>query len=167
MSLPEEKEDQSPVYPMVVVKVMGVKCRAVLDTLAGSSYVSAGLIDYIKAKKSGETTRDIEMMFVSAIKKISIYNVDIHDNVGKLVLEKVALSKVDRHELMKLPNPRYDQLKRKYKHLRTVTTNDTDTKALLPIHIVLGTGAYNNIKTATAPLLGNPGETMAELTKLG
>ena len=87
--------------------------------------------------------------------------------MGKLVLKKVALSKVDRHELMKLPNPRYDQLKRKYKHLRTVTTNDTDTKALLPIHIVLGTGAYNNIKTATAPLLGNPGEPTAELTKLG
>ena len=105
MSLPEEKKEQSPVYPMVVVEVMGVKCRAVLDTLAGSSYVSSGLIDHIRAKKSGDVTRNIEMMFVSTKKKISIYNLDIHDNAGNIVLEKVALSKVDRHELMKLPNP--------------------------------------------------------------
>ena len=88
MSLPEEKRDQSPVYPMVVVKVMGVQCRAVLDTLAGSSYVSAGLIDYIKAKKSGDVTCDIEMMFASTKKKISIYNIDIHDNAGNKVLER-------------------------------------------------------------------------------
>ena len=35
--IPEEQQEQSPIYPTVVVKVMGVQCRAVLDTLAWSS----------------------------------------------------------------------------------------------------------------------------------
>ena len=163
----EEKREQPPVYPMVVVKIMGVQCRAVLDTLAGSSYVSAGLIDYIKAKKSGDVTRDIEMMFCTKSQKMSIYKLDVHDNSGNLVLRKTEFSKVDRHELLKLPNPKYEQLKRRYSHLQPVIMDDMDTKPFLPVHIILGTGEYNNIKTATAPLLGNPGEPTAELTKLG
>ena len=34
----------SMIYPVVVVVVDGIKCRALLDTGAGSSYASAALV---------------------------------------------------------------------------------------------------------------------------
>ena len=39
--------EQGIVYPVVVVKVNGVKCRALLDTGAGNSYISSKLIDVL------------------------------------------------------------------------------------------------------------------------
>ena len=42
---------KSPViYPVVVVEVQEVKCRALLDTDAGSSNASAALIDSLKIR---------------------------------------------------------------------------------------------------------------------
>ena len=38
------------IYPVVIVEVQGVKCRALLDTGAGSSYASAALIDHLKIR---------------------------------------------------------------------------------------------------------------------
>ena len=38
------------IYPVVVVEVQGVKCRALPDTGAGSSYASAALIDRLKIR---------------------------------------------------------------------------------------------------------------------
>ena len=38
-------EKTAVIYPAVVVKVQGVKCRALLDTGAGSSYASAALLN--------------------------------------------------------------------------------------------------------------------------
>ena len=55
-SICEGKPDQmlvangnsSVVYPVVIVEVNGVRCRALLDTGAGSSYASAALLNRIK-----------------------------------------------------------------------------------------------------------------------
>ena len=38
-------ETQHMAYPVAVVKVNGLKCRALLDIGAGSSYASASLIN--------------------------------------------------------------------------------------------------------------------------
>ena len=38
-------EKRSVIYPVVIVEVEGIKCRALLDTGAGSSYASAALLD--------------------------------------------------------------------------------------------------------------------------
>ena len=45
------------IYPVVVVEVQGVKCRALLDTGAGCSYASAALIDHLKIRTQGITER--------------------------------------------------------------------------------------------------------------
>ena len=37
--------DSAVIHPVAVVEVQGVKCRALLDTGAGSSYASAALLD--------------------------------------------------------------------------------------------------------------------------
>ena len=42
--------DGPVVYPVVVVEVAGIKCRALLDSGAGSSYASAALLERIGAK---------------------------------------------------------------------------------------------------------------------
>ena len=39
------------IFPVVNVKVNGIECRALIDTGAGSSYVSAKLIDLLKIKQ--------------------------------------------------------------------------------------------------------------------
>ena len=43
----------------------------------------------------------------------------------------------------------------------------TTRKNQLPVHVILGTGEYARIKTQSKPQVGNDGEPVAELTKLG
>eukprot|EP00795_Rhopilema_esculentum_P001425 gene1425-15846_t len=45
--------------------------------------------------------------------------------------------------------------------------DDTDNKAELPIHLIIGASEYAKIKTETKPRLGKPGEPVGELTKFG
>ena len=44
--------------------------------------------------------------------------------------------------------------------------NDTDTKSSLPIHLILGASEYSKIKVQRLPRIGQPGEPIAELTRL-
>ena len=45
-------------YPVVVVEVNGIRCRALLDTGAGSSYASAALIErlHIRPRRKEQGT---------------------------------------------------------------------------------------------------------------
>ena len=45
--------------------------------------------------------------------------------------------------------------------------DDNDTKDKLLIHVILGISEYARIKTCSKPLVGGPGEPVAEETKLG
>ena len=47
----------SVTYPVVVVKVNGIKCRALLDTGAGSAYASSTLIDRLDIDDSRKEYR--------------------------------------------------------------------------------------------------------------
>ena len=55
----------------------------------------------------------------------------------------------------------------KYSHLKVVDIQGGDTKAQLPVHVVLGRGEYARIKTKNRPRIGNYGEPIVELIKLG
>ena len=59
--------DGPVVYPVVVVEVAGIKCRALLDSGAGSSYASAALLERIGAKPHHSGSRKIEMMLGRAV----------------------------------------------------------------------------------------------------
>ena len=50
------------VYPVVIVDVNGVKCRALIDTGAGSSYASSKLLDTVKAQPKKKEIRRVEML---------------------------------------------------------------------------------------------------------
>ena len=52
------------VYPVVVVEVDGFRCRALLDTGTGSSYVSTTLISKLNRKPDRKEYKRIEIMIM-------------------------------------------------------------------------------------------------------
>ena len=153
-------------HPVVVVEVNGVKCRALLDTGAGSSYASAALIDRLQARPQRSEIRQIEMMIGTVTKRIQLYNLSVSSVTSDFTLE-TEVTKVDRKELLTVDNPRYQETINKYPHLKGVRMEDRDDKQRLPVHLILGTSEYAKIKTETAPRVGRPGEPIAEKTKFG
>ena len=69
--------------------------------------------------------------------------------------------------MLSLLNPNYESVLGQYQHLRDIKMNDTDTKAELPIHLISGASEYIRIKVQEMPRVGQPGEPIAELTRLG
>ena len=159
-------ETQHVAYPVAVVKVNGIKCRALLDTGAGSSYASASLINRLGIPATRVENRKIEMMVHTAVRKIQVYNLKI-TNLEEDFEMCADVSKVDKDVLLSLENPKYEAMVNKYRHLSDLRLNDMDNKSELPVHLVLGTSEYSRIKTATKPRIGNPGEPVAEYTRLG
>ena len=156
----------SVVYPVVVVDVSGVKCCALIDTGVGSSYTSSTLLDKIKAKPQKNEMRLVEMMFGTSTNLFGIYDLKISDASGKFHIETDATC-IERHELLALDNPKYNEIIPNYEHLRGVIMQDTDIKERLPVHLILGAGDYSKMNTSSKPRVGTPGEPVAELTKLG
>ena len=70
-------ENRSVCYPVVVVEINGVKCHALLDTGAGSSYASNVLNNQLKIKPVKVEQRRIEMMIGSVTKNIELYKIRV------------------------------------------------------------------------------------------
>ena len=153
-------------YPVVVVSVNGVKCRALLDTGAGSSYASKTLLDRIKLKPIRKERRRIDMMMQSVTQKIEVYDVNIASIDDKFSLQ-AFVSKVEKDVLLSLPNPKYDGIISRFNHLKGITMDDKDKKTSLPIHLILGNSEYSKIKTGEKPRIGKSGEPVGELTSFG
>ena len=164
--MPVATEKRSVIYPVVIVEVEGIKCRALLDTGAGSSYASAALLDRLHKRAVRKEFRRIEMMMQATSKEIEVHDLTIRNTAGDYTLN-VEVTKVDRGVLLSLDNPKYERLTRHYSHLQGVEMEDNDKKAQLPVHLILGASEYTQIKTRTSPKIGNPGEPIAELTQLG
>ena len=58
-------------------------------------------------------------------------------------------------------------MQKKYAHLSDIIITAHDTKRDLPVHVILGAGDYTKIKIQERARLGQPGEPIAELTRLG
>ena len=109
------------------------------------------------------------MMMQASNREIAIYDVVISSLTGEFQLrtEVTEVTKVDRDTLLSLGNPQYKDLLEQYDHMKGVTMDDVDNKEELPVHLILGTNEYAQIKTETTPKIGKPGEPIAELTRLG
>ena len=153
-------------FPVVVVEVNGVRCRALLNTGAISSYASAALLDRVNSRPLRKTVRQIEMMMTTTRTNVKVHKINVTRLSGGFRLE-TEVTKVNRSVLLALDNPWYPTLITQYAHLQGVTIDDTDTKPQLPVHLILGISEYTKIKTKTAPKVGNPREPVVELTKLG
>ena len=160
------KGERESVFPIIVVKVNGVQCRALVDTGAGSSYASSTIINLIKVKPHSVTTRNIDMLLTTKQVRARKYKVTIAGMDSDYEMP-VELTEVDKNELLRIDNPHYDALIARYPYLKPVKLNDPAGKPTLPVHLVLGAGEYARIKTNAQPLLGSEGEPVAEKTKLG
>lgn len=159
-------EETEVIYPVVQIEVDGIRTRALLDTGSGSSYASAKLIEALRKKPKEVKTKRIEMMLGATTMKVEIYSANVKSIDGEFSMN-VDLSKVHKPELMSLENPRYEEVLKKYTHLKGVTINDTDPKPQLPVHLVLGASEYASIKTKTPQRVGQPGQPVAEKTLMG
>ena len=99
-------------------------------------------------------------------REIEVHKVVIKSLSGDFHLQ-TEVTKVNRSVLLKLENSGYKRLVQQYDHLKGVEMDDMDVKRELPVHLILGTSEYAQIKTETTPRIGKPGETIAELTRLG
>ena len=162
----QSEDSAKVVHPVVLLEVDGIKTRALLDTGAGSSYASAKLVNALRKRPAEIRTKKIEVMLGSTTTKVELYDVNVKSINGDFNLN-ISVSKVDKQELMVLPNPNYEELKTKYKQLEGVRMDDNDAKPLLPVHLVLGASEYAKIKTETLPKIGLSGQPVAEKTALG
>ena len=159
-------EKSEGIFPIVVLEVNGMRCRALIDSGAGSSYVSARLIDLLNMKPVEVETKNIDMLLASKAARFEIYNLEFKSTDHQFSLT-TKVTKINKSELLTVPNPNYTQLCQNHPHLKGVTLNDESTKPSLPVHVVLGSGDYARIKTVTKPRIGNDSEPIAELTKFG
>ena len=153
-------------FPVIVVEVNGIKCRALIDSGAGSSYVSAKLIDLLRLKPIATQTRSIDMLMSTKVATLEEYDLSFQSVNHQFTLS-VKATKVNKSELLSIDNPNYRELINKNPHLRGVYIHDEDKKARLPVHVVLGSGEYARIKTETRPRIGQENAPIAELTKFG
>ena len=106
------------------------------------------------------------MMLGSVKKVVSVYNLSISNLEGDFKFN-IEVTKVDRNELLTLPNSRYRETLAKFPHLNGVKMHDNDEKPELPVRLILGASEYARIKTKTKPKIGQPSKPVAELTKFG
>ena len=130
----------------------------------GGQFIS--FVCYLGIRPIREEFKRIEMMLGSTSKVIGVYGVTISSLNGKFRL-KTEVTKVDRGTLLSLDNPKYGEVLQKYTHLERVHMDDDDTKAELPVHIILRVSDYAKIKTENKPKIGRHGEPVAELTQFG
>ncbi|KAK3716737.1 hypothetical protein QZH41_006308 [Actinostola sp. cb2023] len=153
-------------YPVVVVEAGGIKCRALLDTGAGSSYASAALLNRIPRRECKTQVRKIEMLLGVSTKEIELSTIEVKALSGQFKLS-VEVTKVDKSELLYLDNPKYEELIKTYSHLKGIEMADHDEKDQLPVHLILGAGEFAKLKVSSPPKIGQPGEPVGELTRFG
>ena len=139
------------VYPVVVVEVAGIKCRAILDSGTGTSYASAALLERVGAKPHHSGLRKIEMMLGASSRVMEVYRVKLNSVKGNFEME-VEVTKVEKPHLIMIDNPRYKKLVEKHPHLKGVTMDDNDERPRLPVHVILGNSECPRISTTEQEL---------------
>ena len=110
-------------YPLVVIKVEGIICRALIDSGSGISYVSTLLARKINKKSKKKEPKKIETMFHTTTKWVEIFDVAIQ-NIEENFDLKTQLNKVEKVTLLSLPNPNYLEIISYFPHLNDIKLND-------------------------------------------
>ena len=75
-------DTKSVTYPLVVVRVNGITCRALMDTGAGSSYASSALLQRIGLSPIRKESRQVEMLLHRTSRNIDVFEVIIENLSG-------------------------------------------------------------------------------------
>ena len=76
------ENDTAVIYPVMVVKVEGVKFRALLVTGDGSSYASVALLSQVRVRPHQREVRRIEMLMGVTTRKVELTSVKIANLSG-------------------------------------------------------------------------------------
>ena len=156
----------SVIHPVVVVKVNGLKFRALLDSGASHSYVSSKFVSLVKPEQKSSSVRQIAMLMGTTTKRLKTYDVDINSVNGDFSVH-AAVTEIAKPELLTLDNPHYDKVIEQHSYLQGVCMDDTDEKAQLPVHIILGANDFARIRTGECLRVGQHGDPVAEHTSFG
>ena len=88
--------ESTVIYPVVIIKVDGVKCRSLLDTVSRSSYASESLIDLLKINPFKKEDKTIETLAISTIKNLKIYDVEV-ESLDQTFSFQAEINKLERN----------------------------------------------------------------------
>ena len=80
------------VFPVVVVKINGLKCRTLIDSGAGSTCVSAKLIETLKIKPSDAKRQRIDMLMNSKTAQTEIFDAKVSSMDGNFEFDATLTS---------------------------------------------------------------------------
>ena len=86
------------IFPVVIVNVNNVMCRALIDSGAGSSYASAKLINALKIKSCEIRNQPADMLLTSQTARMEFYDAKVSSLDGSYEM-KVRLTKVEKEGL--------------------------------------------------------------------
>ena len=101
--------ESEAIYPVVLVKVSGITCRALLDTGDGSSYISSTLAHELRKPPIRTHYKQIETMLHSTNTLTDIYDVEITNTKGDFTIN-TEVNKADRAELISMLNTHYKDI---------------------------------------------------------
>ena len=156
----------SVIHPGFVVKVNGHKFHALLDSGASHSYVSSTLIHLIRARAVKSGTRRVATLLGVTTTKLSEYDLCLQAVKGDFSLY-TRVTRIDKRGLLMLDNPRYAERIAHHSHLYGIELDDQSQDERLPVHMILGSNEYAQIRTRTQPREGHRGEPLAEFTRFG
>ena len=95
-------------YPVVIINIEGIKCRALVDTGSGANYVSSTIINLINRKINKKPIKSVPKQIVtlisSSMKNIPVYSVEIKD-INNEFRFKTEINKLEKSVLLEMPNP--------------------------------------------------------------
>ena len=151
---------------VVVVRINGYKFQALLDSGSSHSYASSTAIKMIGAKCKSVGVHQMVMLTGVTTRKMQVYDAHVESLNKDFVLD-VSLTKIEKHELLQLENPRYKEILRMFPHVDGVYMDDYNEKDTLPVHLILGANEYAKIRTNENLRVGKTGEPVAEHTRFG
>ena len=102
---------QTTLHSTVLAKVNGVQARVMLDSGAGSSYISADVLTKLNIKPYRTERRVIEQMYGTVDKQVEIYKVHVESSVIEDFVMELECINAEKPVLTYLPNPKIPNLK--------------------------------------------------------
>ena len=162
--------DTTTIHGTVKAVVNGQEARIMIDTGASSSYVCSDLVTSLALKPLCQETRCVEQMHGTVTRKVEIYSITIALTAVERFSFDVRCINAEKPILTYLPNPKIKQLKKRYPRLRRLQiSDDGSNERQLPVHIILGAGDYQRIRSTEQPIVGKNPDTDpgVEFTMLG
>ena len=163
-------DTQTTLHATVIAKINGVQARIMLDSGAGSSYISSNLLTELDLKPCKTERRIIEQMYGAVNREVEIYKVNVESNAIESFGIELHCINAEKPILTYLPNPRIAELKKANQRIKRLNfSEEAVTEPNLLVHVILGGADIQQIKTTEPAILVKNQDTDpgAEFTMLG